>query len=115
MTRRRRQCRPRNECQLRNQRCCDRRLSHDMRQECVMRCQLPLSLVCLAGLLSWGAGCDKAAARAEPPPPKVSVAHPEVREVVDYDNYNGWLDAANTVEVRARVRGHIQKIHFSDG
>ena len=35
--------------------------------------------------------------------------------MIDYDQYNGWLDAADTVEVRARVRGHIDKIHFTDG
>jgi RND family efflux transporter MFP subunit len=61
-------------------------------------------------------GCEKAAAtRAEPPPPKVSVAHPQMKSMVDYDSYNGWIDAAQTVEVRARVRGHIQKVHFTDG
>jgi len=38
-----------------------------------------------------------------------------MRELTDYDNYNGWIDAVDTVEVRARVRGHIQKIHFTDG
>jgi RND family efflux transporter MFP subunit len=52
---------------------------------------------------------------AVPPPPKVTVQHPEVRELVDYDEYNGWMDAKATVEVRARVRGHIKKVHFQDG
>jgi RND family efflux transporter MFP subunit len=61
------------------------------------------------------AGCEKPQARVEPPPPKVTVASPQVREMIDYDQYNGWLDAADTVDVRARVRGHIQKIHFTDG
>ena len=66
------------------------------------------------GLLTQ-AGCDKAAARTEPPPPKVSVAKPELRQVVDSDQYNGWLRSVETVEVRARVRGHLDKIHFVDG
>lgn len=60
-------------------------------------------------------GCDKAAPRAEPPPPKVSVAKPEVRQVVDYEPFNGWLQSAETVDVRSRVRGHLDKIHFTDG
>jgi membrane fusion protein, multidrug efflux system len=60
-------------------------------------------------------GCEPPAARPTPPPPKVSVAHPEVRDIVDYDQYNGWIDATQTVEVRARVRGHIQKIDFTAG
>jgi RND family efflux transporter MFP subunit len=43
------------------------------------------------------------------------VAHPVVRELTDEDDYNGWLEAYATVDVRSRVRGHIQAIHFKDG
>src|SRR5690349_23889033 len=61
-------------------------------------------------------GCDNnAAARTEPPPPKVSVARPELRQVVDFDPYNGWVQAVESVDVRSRVRGHLDKIHFKDG
>lgn len=60
-------------------------------------------------------GCDNAAARVEPPPPKVSVQHPEVRKVIDYDTYNGWMRATDTVDIRSRVRGHLEKILFTDG
>src|SRR4051812_37784487 len=74
-----------------------------------------LTTIGLAGLLMSAAGCEKPQARVAPPPPKVTVASPQVREMIDYDQYNGWLDAADTVEVRARVRGHIQKLHFTDG
>jgi RND family efflux transporter MFP subunit len=35
--------------------------------------------------------------------------------LVDEDDFNGWLQASETVEVRSRVRGHILKIHFQDG
>lgn len=74
---------------------------------------VPAPLVLAAMVVS--AGCEKPVQRAEPPPPKVTVAHPEIRQIVDYDKFNGWLDPAETVEVRARVRGHIQKVHFTDG
>jgi multidrug efflux pump subunit AcrA (membrane-fusion protein) len=47
--------------------------------------------------------------------PKVTVSHPVPRKLVDEDDYNGWLQASQTVEVRSRVRGHILKIHFRDG
>src|SRR5258706_14093162 len=81
-----------------------------------MRFPTQLSLTCLAAsLLAASGGCEKPQARAEPPPPKVTVASPQVREMIDYDQYNGWLDAAESVDVRARVRGHIQKIHFTHG
>jgi multidrug efflux system membrane fusion protein len=60
-------------------------------------------------------GCDSAPPRVEPPPPKVSVQHPETRQIGEYDDYNGWLDSPEIVEVRSRVRGHIVKVHFTDG
>ncbi len=47
--------------------------------------------------------------------PRVTVAHPVVRDLTDEDDYNGWLAAHDTLEVRSRVRGHIQAIHFKDG
>jgi len=80
-----------------------------------MRLPIPFCMICVAGMLALTSGCDKPAARGEPPPPKVSVAHPVITEMTNYDQYNGWLDATDTVELRARVRGHIQKIHFTDG
>jgi RND family efflux transporter MFP subunit len=59
--------------------------------------------------------CSNKTEAPPPPPPKVTVAHPEQRTLVDEDVYNGWLEAAETVDVRSRVRGHIMKIGFTDG
>jgi RND family efflux transporter MFP subunit len=73
------------------------------------------SFSAILGCVSALSGCGPAPARSEPPPPKVSIAHPQTRDLVDYDSYNGWLDAPATVEVRARVRGHIDKVNFADG
>jgi RND family efflux transporter MFP subunit len=68
-------------------------------------------------LLAIGsAGCGRSQSEPpESPPPKVSVQHPERRELVDYDEYIGWMQAAKTVDVRARVRGYIQEVNFEDG
>lgn len=60
-------------------------------------------------------GCTESPAATELPPPKVTVQHPEMREILEYNEYNGWTAASATVEVRARVRGHIDKVHFTDG
>ena len=68
----------------------------------------------LLGLALAGCGGSPASTEA-PPPPKVDVGHPVTRELTDEDDYNGWLQASAVVEVRARVRGHIQKVHFQDG
>ena len=45
-----------------------------------------------------------------PEAPKVTVMHPEQRELSDHEEFNGWMAADETVEVRSRVKGHIKKI-----
>ena len=49
------------------------------------------------------------------PPPAVTVAKPIVRDVVEYDDFTGRFDAADSVEIRARVSGYLQKVAFQDG
>jgi len=61
-------------------------------------------------------GCGPAAPPlAETPPPPVSVSQPLVREIIDHDDYEGRIAAVETMEVRARVRGHLVKVNFQDG
>jgi RND family efflux transporter MFP subunit len=66
----------------------------------------------LAGVLL--AGCNKS---APPPelPPTVIVATPIVRDVRDWDDYAGRFEAVEQVEVRPRVSGMLQSVHFRDG
>jgi len=52
---------------------------------------------------------------SQPPPPKVSVAHPIQRDVVEWDEYTGRLQAVESVEVRAQVSGYLHSIEFEDG
>ncbi len=54
-------------------------------------------------------------ARNKAPAPTVTASRPVVREVTDWDEYTGRIDAVETVEVRARVSGYLEKVHFSDG
>lgn len=65
------------------------------------------------GLLT--AGCSSAPPKPQPEPPKVTVRHPERRQVVDSKDYNGTAAASAKVEIRSRVRGYIQDVHFVDG
>jgi RND family efflux transporter MFP subunit len=60
-------------------------------------------------------GCGKPQEQSAAPPPKVTVGQPIERELLDEADFNGWLRASETVELRSRVRGHIQKVHFQDG
>src|SRR5262245_16340074 len=68
--------------------------------------------IALAGLL---AGCGEGQKQAAPPPPKVTVAKPAQRTIVDQDEYVGRFVPVNVVEVRARVSGYLDQIHLSDG
>jgi RND family efflux transporter MFP subunit len=76
------------------------------------------------GISRWAAGllvlaltaCGDSQQKAAPPaPPTVTVAHPVKRSVVDYDEYVGRFLAVDMVEVRARVSGYLEKVHFQDG
>lgn len=54
-------------------------------------------------------------AYAPPPPPEVIVANPVQRDVVKYLTYTGIVAASETVELRARVQGFLEKVHFQPG
>src|SRR3954453_12216063 len=86
-----------------------------MKSKILLVCGVLTTTAATAVIALTQSGCDNAPARAEPPPPKVTVASPEVRQVADSDQYNGWLQPVETVDVRSRVRGHLDKIHFVDG
>jgi RND family efflux transporter MFP subunit len=47
--------------------------------------------------------------------PSVTVSKPVTREVIEWDEYTGRLEAEATVEVRARVAGYLDGVHFKDG
>src|SRR5205814_2751204 len=50
-----------------------------------------------------------------PAPPTVTTAKPIKRMIVDRDEYVGRFVAIDSVEVRARVSGYLDKVHFQDG
>jgi RND family efflux transporter MFP subunit len=63
------------------------------------------------------AGCGESAQKqaAAPPPPTVTVAKPIKRTVIDQDEYVGRFVPVDSVEIRARVSGYLDSIHFTDG
>src|SRR5882724_8534762 len=60
-------------------------------------------------------GCGKKATGNELSPPVVSVVQPIAREVIEWDEYIGRLESPQTVEIRARVSGYLDKVHFKEG
>lgn len=69
----------------------------------------------LAGLLAL-AGCSEAPP-ASPPGglPPVTVAAPVIKPIIDWDDYVGRFEARQSVDVRPRVSGYVQRIAFRDG
>jgi RND family efflux transporter MFP subunit len=49
------------------------------------------------------------------PPPRVTVAHPQTMTVTNWDEYPGHVEAVEMVEIRPRVSGYLESIHFADG
>jgi RND family efflux transporter MFP subunit len=60
-------------------------------------------------------GCAKSGGGAQPPPPEVSVAPVLEKRVKDWDEFTGRLQAIETVEIRPRVSGYIDKVAFTEG
>jgi RND family efflux transporter MFP subunit len=76
-----------------------------------------LAALCFVILIttSLGTGCKKRQAPPPPPPPAVSVLNPIEREVVEWDEFTGKVEAVHVVNVRARVSGMLEKADFLEG
>jgi len=75
----------------------------------------PRALAALASLaLLFGCG-EGQKQQVVLPPPKVTVARPVQRTIVDHDEYVGRFVPVESVEIRARVSGYLAKVHFQDG
>lgn len=76
---------------------------------------LALSLAAAISLVA--AGCDTNAQEAGhmPPPPAVSVATVLSKPVHQWDTFNGRVSAVESVELRPRVSGYVQRVAFDEG
>jgi multidrug efflux system membrane fusion protein len=72
-------------------------------------------VLALAGALLTSCGQNPPQQQAAPPPPAVTVAAPIERTITDHDEYVGRFVAVDSVEIRARVSGYLDKIGFKDG
>jgi len=52
---------------------------------------------------------------AAPAPAKVTVAKPVVKKIIEWDEFVGRMESRKMVNLRARVSGYIEKIHFREG
>ncbi len=74
----------------------------------------PAGWVLIIGMLFIPA-CGERNVYAPPPPPRVTVSQPVVQSVTDHLEFTGNTQAINTVELRARVQGYLEKVYFEDG
>lgn len=73
-------------------------------------------VVTLGAVLAIVAGCGKGKeAPPAPPPPPVTVIKPAIIPVQRFYEYNGHLETTQMVEVRARAKGLLTKVHFREG
>ncbi|MBM3880136.1 MAG: efflux RND transporter periplasmic adaptor subunit [Verrucomicrobia bacterium] len=47
--------------------------------------------------------------------PSVTVTNPVAQLVTAWDEFPAWIEAVNTVEIKARVAGYLEEVHFEDG
>lgn len=69
---------------------------------------MPIALLALAA-------CSDGAADMPSQAPSVTVSQPLQRQVRDWDDYVGRFEAVQSVEVRPRATGYLQRVHFTDG
>src|SRR6185436_12884074 len=81
---------------------------------------LLLRAILLLSLALIGFGCSKKDAGkpttgTNAPPPTVVVAQVEQRTVPIFSEFVGQTEASQTVEVRARAQGMLEKVFFTEG
>jgi RND family efflux transporter MFP subunit len=72
----------------------------------------------VAGVLATSlgsGGCARKPAAPKPAAPVVYVTPAISRNIVEWDEYTGRLASTERVEVRARVSGYLESVHFKDG
>lgn len=72
---------------------------------------------CFLAAAAVFSGCSPVKSQAPKAPqiPQVTVVQPQLSTVTNLDEYPGHLEAVERVELRARVSGYVESIHFQDG
>jgi RND family efflux transporter MFP subunit len=79
----------------------------------IIQLTIGTGILCAATLLS---GCGKSGEAGQAPqPPQVSVATVLEKRVKDWDEFTGRFQAVETVEIRPRVSGYIDRVAFKEG
>lgn len=74
-----------------------------------------IALLLLSPLLQACTRVDAQPSGATPPPPRISVAEVVSRDVTEWDEFTGRLEAVNSVAIRPRVSGFVAAVRFDEG
>lgn len=75
-----------------------------------------LPLIVSATVFAVAAGCHRGPEQKHSlPPPSVTVAPVEQKQIVEWDEFTGRIEPIEAVEVRPRVSGYIQEVKFQSG
>jgi RND family efflux transporter MFP subunit len=73
-----------------------------------------VTCIAVTAVAATASSCGRNEYKA-PPPPKVTVSKPVQKTITDYLEFTGNASAINTVKLRARVEGYLEKVFFQDG
>jgi RND family efflux transporter MFP subunit len=85
-----------------------------VRGNAALRAVAAVILLPFVGLL----GCNRAQSQdvgVAPKPPEVFFVVPQVRKVTDHEDFTGYTQAIQTVQIRARVSGYLDRVNFTEG
>lgn len=69
----------------------------------------------LAAAASFVTGCDRGSAQSLTPPPTVTIEPVEQKQIVEWSEFTGHTEPVDSVDIRPRVSGYIQKVEFQSG
>jgi membrane fusion protein, multidrug efflux system len=73
------------------------------------------SILLSAGALAGCAAGEASDTASAPPPPEVTTAVVETRELREWADFTGRLEAVENVAVRPRVGGYVESVAFTEG
>ncbi|MGZ5010088.1 MAG: efflux RND transporter periplasmic adaptor subunit [Methylobacter sp.] len=82
-------------------------------EKSIQHTRIGLMALALATMIGCGNHDESGAKQSQPP--GVKIALPLSQEITEWDEYTGRIEAVNSVDVRARVSGYLEKVNFKAG
>src|SRR5882757_10351508 len=76
---------------------------------------ITVSVLAVSALAVVSTGCSRSSARKTPPPPSVTIAAVEKKEIIEWSEFTGRTEPVESVEICPRTSGYIQEVRFKSG